>query len=110
MSGNHLTTASTIMCSHGGRALLTTANMRVSANGSNVLLESDVHAIVGCPFTVGNKYSPCVRIEWTAGTSRVFINGTKTLVVTSIGQCFNAEGGIQGVATIVNTQQRASGQ
>jgi hypothetical protein len=110
MPDSHLTTASTVMCPHGGQALLMTANTQVLANGAKVLLESDVHTITGCPFTIGSSYSPCVRIEWQAGTSLVSINGTATLVATSIGQCLNAGGGVQGVATIVNTQQRASGQ
>ena len=110
MPGLNLTTASTIMCPHGGQAVLMTGNSRVSADGAAVLLESDVHVVTGCPFTVGNKYSPCVRIEWSAGTSRVSIQETATLNETSLGSCLNAEGGTQGVATIVNTQQKALAQ
>jgi hypothetical protein len=110
MPSHHLTTSSTLICPHGGRALLTTANRAVFADGSKVLLESDVHPVTGCPFIVGNRHSPCVRIEWQSGTGRVSIDRTATLVVTSIGQCLNAAGGVQGVATVVNTQQRASGQ
>lgn len=110
MPGNQLTLSSNVMCPHGGQAQLMTANSRASADRSFILLESDMHVVAGCPFTVGSKYSPCVRIEWSAGTSRVSVNGTATLVTGSIGQCFNAEGGLQGVAVIVNTQQRTKGQ
>jgi hypothetical protein len=110
MAGNHLTTTSTIMCPHGGQAVLTTANTRVSADRANVLLESDIHTIAGCSFMMGSTYSPCVRIDWSAGTGRVSINGQATLVTTSIGQCLNASGAAQGVATIVNTQQKATAQ
>jgi hypothetical protein len=110
MPGNILTTNSTIMCPHGGRATLFTSNTRVFAGNALALLESGIHPVVGCPFTVGTKYSPCVRIEWSAGASRATINGTPVLVQSSIGKCINAEGATQGVAIIVNTQIKASAQ
>ncbi len=104
-----LTTTSTIMCPHGGQAILTTANTRVYAQNTQALLESDIHAVAGCPFTLpGPKYSPCVRIQWSAGTTCAGVNGTPVLVTTSIGQCLNAEGALQGVAIIGNTQTKAS--
>ena len=110
MPGNVLNTASTIMCPHGGQAILITSNTRAFANGSPALLESDIHPVAGCPFTIGPKYSPCIRIEWSAGAGRASVNGTPVLVQTSIGRCINAEGAPQGVAIIVNTQIKASAQ
>ncbi|MBU1564812.1 MAG: hypothetical protein KJ630_04190 [Proteobacteria bacterium] len=110
MPGKNLTTSAVVICPHGGQAQLMTANTQMTADGSAILLETDVHPVVGCPFSVGSKYSPCVRISWSAGSQRVSINGTPPLVASSIGQCFNAEGAVQGVATIVNTQQRTSAQ
>ena len=111
MVGSILTTASTIMCTHGGQVTLSTSNTRGSGSNAPALLETDIHPVVGCPFTLpGGKYSPCVRVEWSAGASKVTINRTPVLVQTSIGKCINAEGAIQGVATIVNTQMRASAQ
>ncbi len=109
MPGNALTTASTIMCTHGGQATLTTANTRVKA-GAQILLETDIHTVTGCPFTIGNKYSPCVRIEWSAGTSNVNVNNTPALVQSSMGTCYNAENAVQGVATVVNTQMKVTAQ
>jgi hypothetical protein len=110
MPGPILTTSSTIICIHGGQAILLTANVRVTVDGAPALLESDVHPVVGCPFTVGLKYSPCIRIEWTAGTAKVTINQTNVLVQSSIGKCINAEGAPQGVALIINTQTKAIAQ
>ena len=110
MPGKQLTTTSTIMCPHGGQAILITANVRVSADRAKVLLESDIHPIVGCPFTIGPKYSPCVRIQWSACAARAGIDGTPPLVQSSIGQCINAEGAPQGVAIIVNQQMKVSSQ
>lgn len=107
MAGPLLTTSSKIQCPHGGRAFLTTSNRTTSA-GARILLESDVHQVVGCPFTVGSKYQPCVTIAWSAGASAVSIGGEKALVKSSIGKCKNAEGAVQGVAIVGQTQQRAS--
>ena len=102
-----LTTASRVTCAHGGQAMLLTPNVAVSARTS-VLLESDVHLVVGCPFTVGPKYSPCVRIEWSAGSTSTSVNGTAPLTQASVGKCYGAEGSVQGVAIIASTQQQAS--
>ena len=110
MPGNNLTVASQIQCPHAGQAVLFTLNTRVLAGAAPVLLESDVHPVVGCPFTVGTKYSPCIRIEWTAGASKVTVNGTPVLVQSSIGKCISPEGAPQGIAIVVNTQMRASSQ
>ena len=108
MPGNHLTISSQIQCPHGGQATLFTTNTQALAAGTPVLLESDIHPVVGCPFTVGLKYSPCIRIEWSAGSNKTSVNGTATLVQSSIGKCINAEGAIQGIAIVVNTQTQAS--
>lgn len=110
MPGDILTTASTIMCPHGGRAILITKNGRDFAAGAPVLLKTDVHSVVGCPFYRGDTYSPCVRIEWSAGANTVTVHEIPVLVKASIGKCFNPNGAPQGVATIINTQRKASAQ
>ena len=108
MPGEILTIASTIQCLHGGQAALFTSNTRFMVDNAPALLESDVHPVVGCPFMVGTKYQPCVRIEWSAGSVKAGVNGVKALVRTSIGKCFSAEGAMQGMAVIVNTQMKVS--
>lgn len=111
MPGNMLTTASTIMCPHGGQAILMTSNQKVDAMGTQVLLESDVHTVAGCVFTLpGPKPSPCVRIEWSAGATMNQVNGTNVLLQSSIGTCYSPENAPQGVAIIANTQMKASGR
>jgi hypothetical protein len=110
MPGTILTTSSTITCMHGGQAILLTSNTRVLVDGTPALLESDIHPVAGCPFTIGPKYSPCIRIEWAAGASKVTINGIKVLVRSSIGKCISAEGAPQGLALILNTQMKATAQ
>jgi hypothetical protein len=97
-----LTVASQVMCIHGGQAILTTSNSQLTAGGSPVLLESDIHPVVGCPFTVGVVYMPCVTIQWQAPATALKVNGTPVLLATSIGQCMNASGAPQGVAIVSN--------
>lgn len=110
MPGFLLTIASTIMCPHGGQAILFTANARVVADGAPVLLETDVHPVAGCPFTIGLKYSPCVQIRWSGGAARGGANGVAALVQSSIGLCFSPEGVPQGVAVIASTQTKVTAQ
>ena len=108
MTGPMLTTNSQIMCPHGGQASLLTSNAKVFAEAGAVLLETDVHPVAGCPFAIGTKPSPCVRIEWSAGATQVSVSGTPVLTQTSIGFCYSPENAPQGVAIVVNTQQKAS--
>lgn len=109
---NYLTTSSTIECPHRGKATLLTANTQVRVKGVPVLLESDIHSVVGCSHTLpGGKYSPCVCIEWSNGSTKTTVNSTAPLLKNSTGTCYNAEKLIQGVATIVDPKQmKASAQ
>lgn len=109
MPGPVLTTTSTVQCPHGGRAILTTANARVTGGGAPILLDTDIHPVVGCAFVVALKPSPCIRIQWVAGAARARI-GTAPLVASSIGVCYSPEGAPQGVAIVVNTQPKVSAQ
>lgn len=102
MIGEMLTTKSTITCPHGGRAVLTTTNTKVLSRGTPALVEADIHIVVGCPFTIGTKYSPCTRIEWKAGHSDTMADNTPVLSQQSMGKCINPEGAPQGIATIVS--------
>lgn len=108
MPGYVLTTASQVTCMHGAKAILTTSNVMARIDNMAALLETDVHAVAGCPFTLpGPKPSPCVRIEWSAGAVMAKSNGTPLLIQTSIGKCISAEGAVQGIAIIAQTQAKA---
>jgi len=112
MPGNILTISSTVLCMHGGSAILTTANTKVKVDNAPALLETDVHSVAGCPFQIpigaGTKPSPCIRIQWSGGSTQMQVNGAGVLVRSSIGQCFSPEGAMQGIASIVNTQMKTS--
>jgi hypothetical protein len=107
MPGKLLTVGATVQCTHGGSALLLTTNTTVLCSDGPLLLESDVEVVVGCPFTIGPKYSPCVRIEWKAPATATDLAGGKPLTETSIGICYGAEGAPQGVAIVTAGQQKA---
>lgn len=111
MPGYILTTASQVTCFHGGKATLTTANTQLKIGNAPALLESDVHAVSGCTFTLpGPKPSPCVRIEWTAGAVMNKSNGTKVLLQSSVGKCISDTGLTQGVAIVVQAQTKVRGK
>ncbi len=110
MPGFVLTSASTIQCTHGGSASVVPSNTKVMADNSPMLVESDIHTVAGCPFMMGNVPSPCVQIAWSAGASKVSIDGTAVLVQSSVGQCKAATGAVQGTAIVANTQAKVQAQ
>jgi hypothetical protein len=89
-----------VQCVHGGQVLLLTTNTTLLAGGSPALLESDVHFVLGCPFTVGLVYMPCATVKWQAAATRLTVNGVGVLTETSIGDCLNAAGAPQGIAVV----------
>lgn len=101
-----LTTTSTVMCPHGGQALLVTSNTDALIDGAPALLQTDVHPVVGCPFTPV-AYSPCVSIRWVSAATQAAVRGVPVLLQTSVGICQNAAQAPQGVAIVAQVQQRA---
>ena len=103
-----LTTTSTVMCPHGGQALLLTTNTEALIDGAPALLQTDVHPIIGCPFTPV-AYSPCVTIRWITAATQTSIRNVPVLLQTSVGLCLNAAQAPQGIAIVVQVQQRGKG-
>jgi hypothetical protein len=104
----YLTTQSTVQCAHGGAVTLFTANTKVLAGGAPVLLDSDQHIVAGCPFSQGSNYSPCVRVQWSAGATKSSA-GDKPLLTTSVGIGYSAAGAPQGPVVVGDTQQSVEG-
>jgi hypothetical protein len=96
------------MCPHGGLAQLVTSNTEAIVEGAPVLLQTDVHPIVGCPFTPV-AYSPCVTIRWVTAATKTSIRQVPVLLQTSVGLCVNAAQVPQGTAVVVQVQQKAKG-
>ncbi|MDH4581240.1 hypothetical protein E8F20_05040 [Pseudomonas sp. BN415] len=103
-----LTTSSTVMCPHGGMAQLITSNTEALVDSAPMLLQTDIHPIVGCPFTPGT-YSPCVSIRWVTAATQTSIRNVPVLLQNSVGLCLNAAQAPQGTALVVQTQQKAKG-
>lgn len=103
-----LTTASTVLCPYGGQALLTTTNTDMLVDGAPVLLLTDLHAIVGCPFAPVVP-TPCVTLRWVTGALQTSARGVPVLLQESVGLCLNAVQAPQGVAIVVQARQKAKG-
>ena len=104
------TTASVIQCPHGGQASLLTSDTQLRIEGAFALLETDVHPVAGCPFTLpGPKPSPCLSIRWSAGATQTKVRGVPVLLQTSVGVCYSAEQAPQGVALVTQVQTQAHG-
>lgn len=103
-----LTSASTVTCPHGGMAQLLTTNTVALIDGAPALLQTDVHPIVGCPFTPV-AYSPCVTIRWITAATQTLVQNVPVLLQNSVGLCLNAAQVPQGTAIVMQVQQKAKG-
>ncbi|MCX7114200.1 MAG: hypothetical protein NTX45_29850 [Proteobacteria bacterium] len=103
-----LTTASTVMCPHGGQAQLITSNTEILFDGF-ALLQTDRHVITGCAFNVASAPSPCLTIQWVTGATQMQLRGAPLLLQNSVGLCLNAAQVPQGTAVVVQTQTQATG-
>lgn len=107
--GQFLTTASTMMCPHGGTVTAVASQQKAQA-GAAILMQSDSCTIAGCPFTIGPNPSPCVTVRWVSPATRNTLAGTPALTSDSVGLCLAATQAPQGPVQVVNTQPKASGQ
>ena len=115
MSGHALTTASTLMCPHGGSVSATTSNSRVKAD-AYLVTQSDTFTISGCAFTLPNgQPSPCASVMWMRWWPRrptspwsASTAGGPTLSESSAGLCLSAASVPQGPVSISNTQSQVS--
>ena len=99
------------MCPHGGQVILaTTSDALCQIQGGYALLETDIHTVVGCPFTIGVVYHPCVTVRWAAGATQTKVNSIPVLLQTSVGTCYAADQAPQGLAIVTQVQPIAKGQ
>jgi hypothetical protein len=108
-----LTTASVLMCPHGGSVSAITSNTHSNAGGAPLVGMSDTFLIAGCPFTLPGTPpipSPCLTVQWLVGNTSSQIAGDYTLSEASTGLCLAATQAPQGSVIIANTQQQVSGE
>jgi hypothetical protein len=98
------------ICPHSsGQITVISTNSRVLVSGQPVATMGDTFLIAGCPFAVGPKLQPCIKVQWLMPATRVFVNGQAVILKTSTGICQSAEQIPQGPPTVVVTQTRVSG-
>ena len=96
----------TTMCPHAGQAQTISSNVRVLVSGMPVITIADQTLVAGCPFMIGPKVSPCVRVQWLVPAVRVLIMGQPALLQTSTGLCLSPEQAPQGPPVVVVNQPR----
>jgi len=108
MSGQALTTSSTLQCPHGGSVQIISTNVRSKANEVAIALATDTFVISGCPFQIPAAPSPipspCVTVQWVKSDLKTTVNGVATLSTNSVGLCLAATQVPQGKVIVANTQ------
>ena len=82
-----VTISATIMCAHAGQAKIIPTQMRVTAGGVPVSVQTNQFIVAGCAFTVPPGVPmPCVPGMWTPGTGslRVTAGGVPVMLQTSM--------------------------
>jgi hypothetical protein len=111
MPGALVTLPSQITCSHvTGKCAPVTKTAKVFVYGQPVLTIADQFPVAGCAFTVpGPKPQPCVRILWTSGATKVFVNAQPALLSASVGTCWSADQIPAGPPAVVTPQGKVIG-
>lgn len=104
-----LTKSSTILCPHGGQVTVITSNSKSKAGGDFLARKTDTFTISGCSFMIGSNPHPCMTVEWSSEASRSKSTSGAHLHTGSVGMCKAADGAVQGVAQIANTQAKVQG-
>jgi hypothetical protein len=103
-----LTTASVMMCPHGGTVSAVSSNTGAQAGGAYILRPTDTFTIAGCPFTVPPGVpNPCLQVQWMVSDLESMAMGGPTLNESSVGMCLGSAA--PGPVVISSTQPQASG-
>ena len=111
--GALLTTASMLMCPHGGTVSAISSNTKATAGGSPLVRSTDTFTIAGCPFQLPGTPpipSPCMTVQWMQTDTKSTAGGDPTLSMNSQGLCLAATQAPQGTVVISTTQQKVTGQ
>jgi len=102
-----LTTASILMCPHGGMVETISSYPTVGASQNPVATLADTFLIKGCPHMIMAGVPipmPCLMVKWIAWDTVATVNGNPTLSESSSGLCLNAMQVPQGSVMIQQTQ------
>jgi hypothetical protein len=87
MPGYLLQQQATVMCMHGGQALPTVPNARVTLGGLPSSVVADPWTVIGCPGVPPAGVPPCVTAPWVTGTTRVTSSGQPLVVQAGEAIC-----------------------
>ncbi len=104
MGGFLIQAGATVTCSHGGQALATVPNPRVTIEGQPTALLSGPWVVAGCPL-VPPPLPPCVTAQWVTGTMRVTSTGQPLVVQT--GQAVSVPNGTPLLPLVTQTRVTA---
>ena len=105
-----LTSASTLMCPHGGTVSISASSAGAKAGGNPIVVSGDTFTVAGCPFTIPPNPHPCVRVQWVQPAAQSKVGGGPTLTEASVGLCLAADQAPQGTVLVVATQPRVAGR
>jgi hypothetical protein len=106
--GDYLTASSELKCPHGGMVTPVPANTAITLGGDPIVVASDTFPIAGCTFLPGAPH-PCVQVQWATTALRGAADGAQALTTDSVGLCVAADGSVQGVVIIKETQPKVGG-
>ncbi len=110
MPGPLFHVGNTTLCPHGAPVTTLSSNARVLVNGLPVATMADQFLVTGCPFFIGPKPSPCLRVQWLVPAARVLVNGLPAILQLSTGLCLSPEQAPQGPPVVAVNQPRVIGQ
>ncbi|MFL6211750.1 MAG: hypothetical protein ACJ74W_23080 [Pyrinomonadaceae bacterium] len=106
MPGFLLHLGATVLCSHGGQALPTVTNPRVTVSGQPIVTLSAPYTVAGCalpPPPAAN--GPCVTAQFISAATRITASGQPVLLQDSQAICAPTGTPLM----ILTTQTRANG-
>ena len=86
MPGFLLHVGATVQCVHGGQAMPTVPNPRVSVSGQPTATMAAPWTVAACPLPPSGG-GPCVTGQWLTGTTRVTSNGQPLVVNAGTSVC-----------------------
>jgi hypothetical protein len=101
-----LTTASTLMCPHGGTVTASPGATKATADAT-LLSATDSFSIAGCAFNVAGVAQPCTAVQWVVTAQKVKHGGNLVLNAASVGLCLGPAP--QGTVIVAATQAKVAG-
>lgn len=110
MPGFMLHVGAVIQCTHAAPVSTAPSQPRVVVSGQPVATSSNILLVVGCPFQLPSKPSPCVKVQWLSLSTRVLVAGQPVLLQVSpgpgAGLCQSPEQAPQGPPMVASMQAR----